>query len=216
MADAPAAVAERKRVYCNRCKDETNHLCQASHGRQFVEAENFWERLIYRFWICAGCDEGTLEVAWTCTGMHNADDEQVYDFTYFPPRASQDIGKKVFRQLPKPLVTIYNEVVSAYNNQLHLLCAAGLRALIEGICQNQGVKGATLETKINNLETILPKNIVEHLHGFRFMGNEAVHELGIPDRQTLQVAIEVSEDLLNFLYELDYKASRLPKKKNAP
>lgn len=44
------------------------------------------------------------------------------------------------------------------------------------------------------------------------MGNEAVHELGAPERNTLSLAIEVSEDLLNFLYELDYKASRLPKK----
>ena len=48
------------------------------------------------------------------------------------------------------------------------------------------------------------------------MGNEALHELGAPDRKNLQTAIEVSEDLLNFLYELDYKARRLPKKSGTP
>jgi hypothetical protein len=54
-----------------------------------------------------------------------------------------------------------------------------------------------------------PQNIVTNLHTFRFMGNIAVHELTPPKRQDLLLAIEISEDLLNFLYELDYKAVRL-------
>ena len=41
------------------------------------------------------------------------------------------------------------------------------------------------------------------------MGNDAVHELTPPERKELKIAIEVSEDLLNILYELDYKASLL-------
>lgn len=56
-------------------------------------------------------------------------------------------------------------------------------------------------------------NIVESLHGFRFMGNEALHELNPPEKKNLNVAIEVSEDLMNYLYELDYKASQLTKEK---
>lgn len=44
------------------------------------------------------------------------------------------------------------------------------------------------------------------------MGNEALHRLTPPSRQDLRLAIEIIEDLLNFLYELDYKAQRLPTK----
>lgn len=62
------------------------------------------------------------------------------------------------------------------------------------------------------LRTIYSQTIVANLHGFRFMGNIALHELAAPKKDDLKVAIEVSEDLLNFLYELDYKASLLPQK----
>ena len=41
------------------------------------------------------------------------------------------------------------------------------------------------------------------------MGNKAMHELEPPSRDDLKLAIEVIEDLMNFLYELDYKASKL-------
>lgn len=61
--------------------------------------------------------------------------------------------------------------------------------------------------------THLPPNIVESLHSFRFMGNVAAHELQAPNREDLKLAIEVIEDLLNFLYELDYKAQQLKKQK---
>ncbi|HKY54635.1 MAG TPA: DUF4145 domain-containing protein [Anaerolineales bacterium] len=78
--------------------------------------------------------------------------------------------------------------------------------LIEGICVDKGIEGNNLYKRIENLTSILPKNIVESLHKFRFIGNDATHELQIPTEAELRRAIEVIEDLLNFLYELDYKA----------
>jgi hypothetical protein len=216
MPETTGDTPKAKRIYCNRCKDDTNHILRGSHQRMFTSDDGeYWEDLNSGLWTCAGCDTGTLEFAWTSVGMYDGD-KYVYEYTYQPPRATQDLAPKVFRQLPKPLIAIYQEIVKAYNNRLHLLCAAGLRALIEGICSNKNVQGPTLEKKIDGLESILPKNIVQHLHGFRFMGNEAVHELDAPKRESLRIAIEVSEDLLNFLYELDYKAGRLPKKAMPP
>ncbi len=211
MSEVTNGGLKSKRIYCNRCKDETNHLLRCSHGRCCTEDHGYWEEFTYGLWTCAGCDTGTLELEWTAAGMYDGE-KQVYDYSYHPVRASQDLSQKVFRQLPKPLASIYREVVDAYNHRMHVLCAAGLRILIEGICQDKKVSGRKLEEKIDGLRAILPENIVQNLHGFRFMGNEAAHEIGAPERNTLSLAIEVSEDLLNFLYELDYKASRLPKK----
>ena len=71
------------------------------------------------------------------------------------------------------------------------------------------MRGKNLEVKIDNLSSILPANIVINLHSFRFIGNDAIHELTPPKAEALRLAIEIVEDLLNFLYELDYKASRL-------
>jgi len=78
------------------------------------------------------------------------------------------------------------------------------RALLEGICAQKGVEGRTLYNKIDGLKQHLPANIVDSLHHFRFIGNEAAHELQAPSEAELRLAIEMTEDLLNFLYELIY------------
>ena len=73
----------------------------------------------------------------------------------------------------------------------------------------------TLYDKINNLNTLLPQNIEESLHHYRFIGNEAVHQLTAPSMDELRSTIEVMEDLLNFIYDLDYKAANLSLKVGA-
>jgi hypothetical protein len=71
------------------------------------------------------------------------------------------------------------------------------------------IRGKNLEEKIDGLATILPANIVKNLHSLRFMGNIATHELEPPPPYDLRLAVEICEDLLNYLYELDYKTARL-------
>jgi len=61
---------------------------------------------------------------------------------------------------------------------------------------------------------VIPQNIVSNLHSIRFLGNEAAHELIAPTYHELSLAIEICEDLLNFLYELDYKATSLTQMRN--
>jgi hypothetical protein len=49
---------------------------------------------------------------------------------------------------------------------------------------------------------------VESLHGFRFLGNKALHEVSRPSKETIAVAIDVIEDVLNLNYDLKYKAHK--------
>ena len=210
----------KKRLYCNRCHNETNHVLKGEHSRRYYEEDEhgrpmFWEDLVFRFWICAGCDEGTLEEAYTMSSMVDEEGSQVYSFTYYPDRTAQQLQIKRFKEIPSKLFKLYSEAVRAYNNTLYILCSAGLRALIEGICVDKNVKGGTLEKKIDGLTSILPENIVKNLHNFRFMGNRALHELAPPNQKDLSLAIEVSEDLMNFIYELDYKTSKLNSRANS-
>ena len=206
----------QKRIFCNICKNETNHLLQCEHEKTYYEEEEegliFWEKEIYRFWTCAGCDTGTMEVCFTMSGMHDLNGDEIYSYEYHPTRGQGEIAVKRFNKLPDKLVKLYKESVEAYNYNQHILCTAGLRALIEGVCINKNIDGRTLYDKIENLISLLPKNIVKNLHSFRFMGNMAVHELEPPSKSDLKLAIEVSEDLLNYLFDLDYKANLLNKK----
>ena len=210
------------KIYCNTCKGDTNHELNALHERsnellrsaderdEPTGFEEWWE---YRFWICRGCDAATLEIAYTNTGSLDARArEQVWHSTIHPRRKRRSRPLKRFYQLDVKLESIYREVIESFNAELRTLCAVGLRALLEGICANKKVAGPNLYERIGGMNAHLPSNIVQSLHSFRFMGNEAAHELQAPSRADLELAIAVMEDLMNFLYELDYKAQRLPKR----
>jgi hypothetical protein len=136
-------------------------------------------------------------------------ENQIYESIYHPKRASSSRPSKHFVNLPAKLGTLYSEVIKSKNEGSHLLCAVGLRSLIEGVCADKGIRGSNLEAKIEGMKSLLPENIVKNLHEFRFMGNDAVHELEAPNSLELSVALDVIEDILNYFYALDYKANLL-------
>jgi len=210
-------IGSLRKIYCNTCKVETHHELKNSHKRYWDEWLNgrdeyaratYWEEYQFRFWVCRGCDTAILEEAYTSIGM-DSPKGQLWESEYHPRRSVRALPHKRFIRLDKKLSGIYREVIESFNNRLLVLCAIGLRALLEGICAEKEITGRKIQQKINNLDKILPSNIVASLHSFRFMGNEAAHELQAPSESELRLAIEVMEDLLNFLYELDYKAQRL-------
>lgn len=230
-----ADLLSNQRVFCNACKQETNHIC-LYHFRGKIDLIVHSERPFtvqiwnhgYRFWKCAGCDSCTFEEydfgeLFDFSERNDFIDEQdelhwqkyyVAEFPesyswYYPKRSKYSISPKLFNQLSDALSKIYKETVNAYNHEIPMLCAIGIRALIEGICSDQEITGGNLEKKIEGLASILPKNIVTNLHNLRFMGNEAAHELSEPPQEELKLAIEICEDLLNYLYDLDYKADSL-------
>jgi hypothetical protein len=203
------------KIYCNRCRQITNHRLVGEH--RYREEDLFFgdeEEYIYRLWICAGCEEGTLESGHAFLGgvygQISEDGNQLWSQDFYPKRSRQDLAAKVFIKLKPKLGKIYKETIGCFNNGSLVLCSAGLRALLEGVCDDKRVRGKNLRDKIDNLQPLLAnKNIIKNLHHFRFTGNQAVHQLEAPTQADTKLAIEVMEDLLNFLYELDYKSSRL-------
>lgn len=212
MTDIPVSEI-KKHIFCNNCRNETNHTCAAEHYRDFPNLNpdgslGFMERLGYRLWICAGCERGTLGEYYVFD-VTDEEYESMVEENYFPERTRLHVKDKEFKQLPDKLTSIYRETLRAYNNNLVILCALGIRTLLEGICANKKMSGKNLETRIDNMVSVLPENIVINLHSIRFIGNEAAHELAAPTTDDLRMAIEICEDLLNYLYELDYKARHL-------
>jgi hypothetical protein len=195
----------KTRIYCNWCKRETNHEFKGGH-KVVYDPEALAEMFVYRLWICMGCERALLQEEYS----NNTMPEGYAHFEYFPERSENALVPKPYSKLKPTLAAIYKEAITCYNGKAPILCAAGLRALLEGICQDKRIKGKNLKARIEGLQTRLPnKNIIRNLHHFRFMGNDAVHELTAPKSNELALAIGVIEDLLNFFYELDYKASQL-------
>ena len=111
MTDMPEPETMKKFLFCNNCGNETNHICKGEHYRDFPNLDPdgglaFMERLGYRFWVCAGCERGTLE-EYYIFDVTNKEYISTADGTYFPERTRLHVKAKEFNQLPKKLTSIF-------------------------------------------------------------------------------------------------------------
>ncbi len=226
------------KVSCRSFKQMTSHTVLSAVSRTGYEEgpEIHWE-IVYQIVECNGCQTVTFRKR-----TANSDDvvqvgktefEQVYGEILYPSFNDNTIEQKSYRNLPIRLQNIYKEIIETYNCRLWLMCAAGLRAAVEGICMEKGVSkgpveiikqdGSTevknrksLEGKISGLykKELLTKHHASTLHQHRFLGNNAVHELDIPDEKELLLAIQILEHTLENIFELPVKSQRLRESKN--
>ena len=192
--------SNRLKIYCNVCGRPTWHGLQTSHVQRTEHAGTQIEELA-QIWACLGCETISFRISWT--------DGIVEVNSIYPPRKVHAVQAKKFVKLPSKLEGIYNEIIEAFDAGCYILSAGGLRALLEGICSDKGITHGSLNSRINGLVQWVPESVVRNLHGFRFLGNQALHQLDPPEQEDLGLAIEVIEDVMNAIYELDYKSGRL-------
>lgn len=181
---------------------------------------------------CQGCMESSFrQVNWFSEDVQQIGHEEWDDgerVTLYPKRSNNTISVKEFWEVPNNLRRIYRESIDCYNNNSFTLTAAGLRALIEGLCAELKIKdGPKLVTKrdgsqeierLDNLEGkisglhekgYLTERNAGVLHEHRFMGNNAVHELSYPSRDELTLAIEIIEHTFDAIFEMPAKGNEL-------
>lgn len=212
LQEEVTAKRETQRIWCNRCGGTTIHELKYAHpGCNGDPSEDqYFEEWTDSLWACCGCESAVLIHHWRMAGAETEPNAPQPEVLVYPPSTSGQKQSKHFVRLPTQLTKLYREVVGALNSGSMVLCTIGLRALLEGICTDRGLKGSDLEKKIDKLLQFIPNSsLIDSLHGFRFAGNEAAHDLTAMYPSEASDAVEVMEDLLNFLYELDYKASQL-------
>ena len=150
----------------------------------------------------------------------------------YPTCEEDALLKKPFLNVPWKLRSLYSEVMDTYNIGSTTLCAAGIRAVIEGICADKGIRRGpverknpngdvifrregTLEGRINGLYEgrIITQLLKESLHEHRYLGNDALHTLQPPDRKRLAIAIELLEHTLDHVYEVADRLALLKARK---
>jgi len=207
--------AEVHKYFCNACQHKTRHVQRAVHEKSYHDPESDIQAwCTWALWECLGCEEVMATECWRNTeDLDPRTGEPEPSISFHPPRPSHQAIKKDYQSIPHRLDSIYAEVIQTFNTGSHILCAAGLRALLEAICVDREPSLAgpkiRLPQKIDALKSSVPEKIVQNLHGFRFLGDRALHELETPKSRELALAIEVIEDVLNVVYELDYKSGRL-------
>lgn len=233
---------EKFKAFCATCKAETNHMVVQSVDTAGSEVIYYgpdendrnsvdWSDR-YQVIQCLGCDTFSFRHKnWFSEAQEYYGPDDYHDGTttwLYPQRGKDILNAKDFYNAPKNLRAIYKEVVNCFNSDSPVMCAAGLRATIEGLCAEQGVSdgptevkkadGTTevkrkdnLEGKISGLceKGILTKKSADILHEHRYMGNNAVHELSRPPEEDLRLAIEIIEHMLESLYEIPEKADVL-------
>lgn len=229
-----ASKGQEIETLCESCSGATYHVVRASF-KSYAEQEIDYRNSVswsddFQVIQCLGCKTISFrknhwfsEDAWA--------DEDGTSEVLFPKR--NPLPSKHFANAPGNVQVIYDEVVNSYNNDNPILCAAGLRAVVEGICADKGVKDGPVEVKVGdairierrkNLEGkisgLLEKRLITEasegmLHSHRFLGNEAIHDLEAPSNIELKLAIEIIEHILEHLYEIPDKAKELGRRREA-
>lgn len=197
-------------LFCSNCRRETEQTLQYAQAYALhsdsdgVPYSLFWD--MWLIWRCSECESLSLQVTWEPTEWF---DGRRYDYDsetiVYPKDVHGMHTPKPFTHMPRKLLGFYNEVITAFNGDLRILCTMGIRSLVEGISDDKRVAKQKdhFWKKIEGLATLgIPVHITENLSGVQEIGNKAVHELVAVDREDLRLAIGLVEEILSFIYDL--------------
>lgn len=212
--------------YCNTCKREQAHTIVAKHTETFdddynhVSGKTHWEVV-----KCGGCRECSFRKEFWCSENYDDEGREYPTIDCYPLPFPLEV--KDLRCVPRKIREVYKEVLKAFSNDAYVLCAAGLRAIIDGICSHQKIRTGPVKVKTKagykvqrrkdlraKIEGMLERGIItkshrDILHQHRYLGNEAVHELECPASDELGIAIKIVEHTLEHIYELPETAAEL-------
>ena len=220
---------ETFKIQCTTCNLNTRHVVLQSVDtsasklldQQYDISIDWADK--YQIVQCQGCETISFRQLHWFSEDWDGPTERLY-----PKRAKNSLPTKDYFNAPPSLRRIYRETIESFNNEVYTLCAAGLRSIVEGICEDQGIidgpipvtkkdgsskveRKENLQGKISGLceKGILARENSEILHEHRFLGNEAVHKLSQPSPEELTLAIQIIEHTLDALYEIPKKALEL-------
>ena len=214
------------KVFCAECKHETNHEVLREVFDKFSN-EDFFGDDRWQIIRCKGCDTTSFRHEWHFS-EDLGPDGLLTQVELFPRRDKNVLNIKAFYETPRKIRRIYREAIDSYNNGFFILCAGGLRAIIEGICNIKKIHDGTVEykkkdgtkatRKSKNLDgkiagltenKLITDSHANMLHELRFLGNEALHELDEPLEDELKSAIAIVEHTIESIFEIQKKAEQL-------
>lgn len=113
--------------------------------------------------------------------------------------------------VPALIQNIYKQSVAAYAAGSSIIASMGLRTTIEAVCNHLKISGASLEKRIDALfkNGHISSSDKKRLHGIRFLGNDAAHNIRNPPATELRAALEIIEQLINSVFILEMRAKGL-------
>ena len=213
------------RCFCNICKIQTKHLILLDYKEDCDDfEEGLSSRDDYQIIKCDNCNLLSFRIdGWFSEYQDSSSDgsDGSYEELYPESERNKRIEKKI-KDFPYSLMETYEEVIKAYNYNLFILSAAGIRAILEGICKDKKIE------KINNNDgksidavnlKLLTVGLLQHgliseqqkeaLDNLRILGNDSIHDLFESTKQDIKLSLDIIESILISIYEVPAKAKQL-------
>ncbi|NLA49845.1 MAG: DUF4145 domain-containing protein [Bacteroidales bacterium] len=202
-----------EKYYCRTCKRQTNHSIIHEVKTQGERDEGYFQWVYtYSLIQCLGCETISFLETYGDSEMVEIYEEEgkceYYENKTIYPYYLENVNElESTHYIPSPIREIYNETISAYKANCLILSAGGLRAIIEATCNYLEVRKDSLSTRIDLLHEkgYLTLNESKRLHAIRFLGNDALHEIENPPKESLIILFEVVNHLLENLFISDSK-----------
>lgn len=182
---------------------------------------------------CPGCRQvGTFETLKNISDVHNGtvffgqrrcpnpqcrvhvfcvvDPKQGVVRSYPPERIDFDP-----KNIPAPIQKTLAEAIACRAEGLHVAAAIMIRRTLEELCEDKGATGHNLKARLAALQgsVVLPQSLLAALDDLRLLGNDAAHieakTFDSVGSEELDVAIELSKEILKAVYQLDDLLGRL-------
>lgn len=243
---AKAQVGEQLQLPCRNCKAiDANHKVVHRTDRSSGGSDPYdctWKISLVA--ECGSCDSHViLERIESygdamCREQTDPDDD---GFRLLPPLPGKaTMNTQLAYHLPRQLRGIYRETLSAINAELWCLAGAGIRAMIEGICREKGIKDGPCMNEDGVTQRIdresgkparsdnLPGKIfglaeADHitkpnariLRRVKMLGDDSVHRLQAPSSEELDLALGIVVHALSQVFQIDKEAEELEDHKAA-
>ena len=124
--------------------------------------------------------------------------------------------------LPSNILKAFEEAVKCHANQCCIASAIMVRKTLEELCKERGATGEDLKKRLDDLRSkiILPQELMDGLDDLRLLGNAAAHieskEYDDIGHDEVEVAIEVTKEILKAVYQYATLLGKLKKFKKTP
>lgn len=199
--------------YCSLCKQKTHHYVLAEYSRGSDADADFWWHEDLRLVKCCGCEHVSFDLESVDESdveyLEDGSETLVSQHRSYPEKEGFISCVEYTWGFPSNVYSIYKETITAINENCNRLAVAGLRATIEAICIDKKIGYKNLEAKINGLKKagIITEADRNRLHTVRFMGNDAIHHMIEPSRDSLLLVNQIINGILTNLYVIDNKIS---------
>jgi hypothetical protein len=205
---------DKIKCYCEWCHIKTNHEILAVELTQ-GEPDGYHFYNYDCIIKCCGCDFVSFYNKYIDieAGTYDANGEwQSVEIEKQYPEINENVAEiKDFHLVPSIVSQIYKETIASIKSKSYIIAGAGMRAIIEAVCNDKNINGRDLKTRIGKMVFmgIISKDDGKKLHGIRFLGNDAVHDIKPATPDELHMALRIVTHLLETVYTLSYASSIL-------